>query len=196
VSWLQFIASMTSSLAWPVAVVVIVFLLRRQIVRLLQRIAEVTLPGGYKVVFHKALEDGRAAIEEIGEIKDKPKELVRHRARDHAYLEYRATIVEGADIVSQMLTAYEQVEEHLTELAAAHSLTGSYWAVWQALESKGVVSSSAAEAIQNLRKARNALVHIPERQVTPAEAIEFVAQAQELSEYLKRLIEKAPNKRS
>jgi uncharacterized protein YutE (UPF0331/DUF86 family) len=187
---------MTSSLAWPVAVVVIVFLLRRQLVQLLQRIAEVTLPGGYKVVFHEALEEGRAAIEQIGEIGHKPKELARHRARDHAYLEYRTSITEGVDIVSQMLAAYAEVEDNLTELAAAHSLTGSYWAIWRALESKGVISSSAADAIENLRKARNALVHIPQRQLMPPEAIEFIAQAELLSDYLKRLIEKAPGKRN
>jgi len=175
-----------------VAVVVIAVLVRRQIVRLLQRIAEVTLPGGYKIVFHEALEEGRAAIEEIGY---KTKELGRYRTPDHADLEYRAGI-EGVDIMSQMLTAYAEVEGQLTELAAAHGLTGSYWATWRALESKGVISSSAADAIENLRKARNALIHIPQRQVTPPEAIEFVAQAHVLSDYLKKLIEKAPSKRN
>lgn len=79
--------------------------------------------------------------------------------------------------------------------AAAHGMTGTHWAVWRNLANKRVISANAANAIENLRKARNALVHIPERQVTPSEAIEFVGQAGVLSDYLQTLKEKAPLQR-
>jgi hypothetical protein len=62
-SSLQFVASMIASLAWPVAIVLIIVLLRKQFLALLRRIVEVTLPGGYKIVFDTALEEGRASVE-------------------------------------------------------------------------------------------------------------------------------------
>lgn len=189
-TWLQFFANIIQSLAWPVALVIIIFTLRKQLIALLHRIGEVTLPGGYKVTFHQALEDSRTAIEQI---QTKPTEPERFLFRNFR-ANYSSESAWAPDILSQMLLAYEEVEKLLTELAMHHSLTGTHWATWRALEQNGVLSASAADAIENLRKARNALVHIPERQVTPLEAIEFVGQCKVLGEYLRSLIEKAPPK--
>jgi uncharacterized protein YutE (UPF0331/DUF86 family) len=186
--WLQFIASLVGSLAWPIAAVAIAVIFHKQLVALLRRLAEMTLPGGAKFVFREALEESREAIDEI---EEKPRRLTY--TRDHSVLEFKNSTSEGFDVVAQMLSAYNAVEELFADVAAANGLTGTHWAVWKALQKRGAISDAAATAMDKLRKARNALVHVSP-QVEAMEALEFVRQAMVLQEYLKGLLEKPPPK--
>lgn len=189
--WKQFLANVIGSLAWPVAAVFIAAMFRRQVILLLRRLAELSLPGGYKFVFKEALEENRKPIDTIG---SKGSEVKRLRSRDHSLLTFDEDTFEGLDMVSQMLAAYAVVEQLIAQLATASGLTGTHWATWRALQEKGVISEAAANAIENLRKARNAFVHIP-GQVNVNEAVEFVGQAMVLRDYLQEALKKAPQQR-
>lgn len=57
---LEFIASLASSLGWPVAAVVVVVILRRPLTALLQRALRVRLPGGVEAEFAAAEALGQA----------------------------------------------------------------------------------------------------------------------------------------
>jgi energy-converting hydrogenase Eha subunit E len=186
-TWLQFIASIASSLAWPFAMVAVVFILRNHLIALLRRIAEISLPGGYKVIFAQALHEGRAALSEI---KTEPNYVGRKFTTDSAAfsLTYEKAL-EGVSLVSQMLLAYDEIIALLFEIreiigAPNLKLPGE---IARELVRQKLVSSAFVDAFDNLQNARNAVIHIPELEVTPVEAIEFVSQAGILSEYLKTL---------
>jgi uncharacterized protein YutE (UPF0331/DUF86 family) len=184
--WFQFIASLVSSLAWPFAAIAIALIFHRQLVALLRRLAELTLPGGAKFVFREALEESREAIDEI----EVQRRFGSGYTRDHAMLEFKTNAYEEVDIVSQMLTAYNGVERLLVELAAASGVTGTHGAVWKELERRGVISEAAANAMDKIRRARNALVHVSS-EVDVIEAVEFVRQAEVLQGYLRGALKKA-----
>src|SRR3954454_5902101 len=63
--WKQFIASVVGSLAWPSVIIVLLFLLRRQLAGLAERLQELSLPGGAKATFEKNLAGARRDAEKI-----------------------------------------------------------------------------------------------------------------------------------
>ncbi|WP_157182370.1 hypothetical protein [Methylobacterium sp. WSM2598] len=62
VDWLQFLASVVRSLAWPAVVAYLVFLVRHQLGSLARRLTELSLPGGTKALFRSDLEDAKSAV--------------------------------------------------------------------------------------------------------------------------------------
>jgi hypothetical protein len=63
--WLQFISSTLVGFAWPSVLIVLMVILRKQISALAGRIEEVTLPGGAKAKFEKAIGEAREKAEKI-----------------------------------------------------------------------------------------------------------------------------------
>jgi hypothetical protein len=61
--WLQFISSTLVGFAWPSVLIVLMVILRKQISALAGRIEEVTLPGGAKAKFEKAIGEARKGRE-------------------------------------------------------------------------------------------------------------------------------------
>jgi len=60
-NWLQFIASIIGSLAWPGVVLAVLWYNRKRLVALLDWVDELTLPGGAKIKFVKAID--KASVE-------------------------------------------------------------------------------------------------------------------------------------
>jgi hypothetical protein len=187
VTWLQFIVEFTKALAWPVAAVLIAIVLRHHLSALLDRIAEVTLPGGSKVVFRESLRKSADAVAKLDEgvgVKFPHENLAFWRLRSN-------TLSSGIGILDQMITAFVQLETLLLEVRPIIEKPNLRTPrdVAAELARQRLVSAAFVEAFENLRKARNAAVHIPDQQITPTEAIDFVAQAKILSDYLETLIE-------
>jgi hypothetical protein len=60
--WLQFFASIIGSLAWPAVVLVVLWYNRHRLANLPDWIEELTLPGGTKVKFTRALDKATGLI--------------------------------------------------------------------------------------------------------------------------------------
>jgi hypothetical protein len=172
-SWLQFISSLIASLAWPIAAVAIVCILRTQLAALFKRIAEITLPGGYKVVLREALNESQAAINTLPV-----------RAGQSSNL---SQLLDDISLLSQVLIAYDVLEESaldVRDIIGKPNLKKPE-AVIAELFRQNLVSSAFETAYLNLKKARNAALHLGE--VSAQEAIEFVGQAETLRQYLDTL---------
>ena len=187
VTRLQFIVEMTKALAWPIAAVVIVIVMRRPLSELLDRIAEVTLPGGYKVAFRESL---RKAGDAVAKLDAAAGAKLRQDKAASEYL-FQKEVPSGIGILDQMIAAFVQLETLLLEVRPIIEKPNlrTPREVAAELVRQRLVSTAFMEAFENLRRARNAAVHIPDQQITPTEAIDFVAQAKILSDYLETLIE-------
>jgi hypothetical protein len=60
--WLNFLASIIGSLAWPGVVLIVLWYNRRRLANLPDWLDELTLPGGAKIKFTRALESATAAV--------------------------------------------------------------------------------------------------------------------------------------
>lgn len=63
--WVTFTSNAISSLSWPVVVLVLLIMVRRQLVGLAGRLIKLSLPGGVEASFGKGLEESREKVEEI-----------------------------------------------------------------------------------------------------------------------------------
>jgi hypothetical protein len=110
--WLEFFASVISSLAWPGVVLVVLWYNRHRLANLPDWIDELTFPGGAKVKFAKALEKAEEASgklrasegRDVAHVKSQvtpPKPIV-DLARDHPNAAIVAIFEEIEKILHQM----------------------------------------------------------------------------------------------
>jgi hypothetical protein len=66
--WMQFVASMTSSIAWPIASIAIIFVFKEGILKRLPDLSRLSLPGGLSAEFNQQLAFVEARVENNGEI--------------------------------------------------------------------------------------------------------------------------------
>jgi hypothetical protein len=186
--WKQFIASLVSSLAWPALLAFFLWLIRKRIGALLSRLIELHLPGGAKAVFAQELDRGRDALEKI-----EFKVARRARTRDSLPPDLQSIKEEIKESPQWVIAlAYTDIEALLSEAKEKLHLSSRmpYTAVIKALVQKEYVENGALELFESLRRARNAVVHAPSREVTVGEAVEYQIQAAGLSIILTEAIKK------
>ena len=186
--WKQFIASLVSSLAWPALLAFFLWLIRERIGGLLSRLIELHFPGGAKAVFAQELDRGRDALEKI----ELPT-VRRARTRNSLPNKWWTTQEETKESPEWAIArAYTDIEALLNEAREKLHLSSRmpYTAVIKALVQKEYVESGALELFESLRRARNAVVHAPAREVTVGEAVEYQIQAAGLSIILSEAIKK------
>jgi hypothetical protein len=186
--WLQFIASLVSSLAWPALLAFFLWLIRKRIGALLSRMIELHLPGGAKAIFAQELDRGRDALEKI----DFPVAR-RARTRDSLPLEFRNTQEEATESPQWVIArAFTNIEALLIEAREKLHLSSRmpFTAVIKSLVQEGYVENGALELFESLRRGRNAVVHAPSREVTVGEAVEYQIQTAALSLILTEAIKK------
>lgn len=178
--WLEFISSLSTALAWPAAVIVIVILLReplKGLVSMLQRMK-------YKDF---ELEFGRK-VAKAGEDADVEDDL-----RPSAELTSEETrIIELVGISPRVAVteAWRLVE--VASLEAAKALLGkdfqkkklSTKAIRQ-LEKAGRIDPAIIEMMRDLRELRNDAVHSPEFTISPDAALEYARIARQLVAQMK-----------
>jgi hypothetical protein len=183
--WFEFIASLVNSLAWPMAVVILVLILRKPLaglIPLLQRLK-------YKDL---ELEFGRR-VEEVSEklVAAIPRPTLKYvpspsesRAIQLAEVSPRAAVMEawreveraviGAAKRNDLSTGKEQ--GRVTSLRAIRSL-----------EQAEMVERDKARLLNDVRVLRNQAAHAPEFALSKDSAIEYVNAAQQLTSYLDSL---------
>jgi hypothetical protein len=187
--WLQFIASVVGSVAWPALLAFFLWLIRERIGALLSRMIELHFPGGAKAVFAQELDKGRDALERI--------ELPiarRARTRDSLPLEYQNIQEEEPKVRPSWVIAhaYAEIETLVNQAREKLHLSPRMpsTAVIKSLIQDGYVENGTLELFESLRRANNAIVHAPSREVTVGEAVEYQIQASGLSIILMEAIKK------
>jgi hypothetical protein len=183
--WLQFISSIVVAFAWPSVLIVLMVILRKQISALAGRIEEVTLPGGAKAKFEKAIAEARENTEKIEPaVRDTPTPEIQPQDS----LLYLANNFPEAAIIE----SFREVEGTLWEMVPFLGLPTKGRApqyVIEALQRKRYIDDNTANLFQNLREARNAAAHAGRvNRVGPGDAIEFREQARTLNELLRRVL--------
>jgi hypothetical protein len=186
--WLQFIVEMTKALAWPLAVILVIGLLRRPISGLISLIRKVRY-GDFEINFEKEIRVAATLAKSLPATCTE--QAVGSRTSNRAKLLQLAKLSPSAAISA----AWIRVEQALAEAGRRHNLfrenqpaTGNPVFIARALALRHGADWTAYEIFTHLRRLRNAAVHQSAGvQITEAEAIEFI----NLSEQLASLLERA-----
>lgn len=187
--WLEFFSEIIDSLAWPLAVAIMVFILRRQIGSLIEqlvgRIARLRF-GGVQIDFAEVIREVEARAEEANLIRREEAERVipvavkRHAGRLYVLAETstRAAIIE----------AWLLVENEAREAAERSGLdveirTGTL-RVLQLLYNTGHIPSNLWSIIDDLRRLRNSAVHGFDLAVSTQIAIAYISLAERVLAHL------------
>ena len=165
--WMEFIASLVGSLAWPVAAVIIAAIFHKQIAALLAKI--------------RKLNWGDASVE-LSEQLDKVEDKARAIEAEAPQPALPALEEEGPDDRFQallaispsaaILDAWKPIERRLVTLGRQHFGNGMKYSpthkIAEKLAGEGVLMSSVVGMVDDLRKIRNEASHSKEVSVTDA----------------------------
>ena len=175
--WKAFIASIFGSLAWPFVVITLLVLLRKHLPGLAKRIEEITLPGGVKAKFDKALDEGRIESELVP-AESWPVDR-KVTIQDERHLELAKQFPEAA-----VMEAYKVVEKLLLQLRSRLDLPSrtNLRGVVSHLVERGVLTREVQPLFESFQQARNASAHVGDaNKITPGEAIAYMEQAELLA---------------
>lgn len=165
--WVHFSSRVIEALAWPAFILIFLVLIHKKLPGLLDRLVEITFPGG-KAVFKKGLEEAREGAEDLPVSKNAQSPPAM--APDDPYLQLAQNHPEAA-----ILEAYKRIERFLLEKSTEYPQlnTKNPLALAQQLEKQGDLDPGALTLIRKVRTVRNAAVHAKATTITPGEAIEF-----------------------
>lgn len=167
----QFVASLVSSLAWPVAVVLVAIVFHSPISEMINRLEHVKSPlfEGWAKVAAEAHEAVMATGVTVQERRDAPDYSLTATYSDLARISPPGAV----------MTAWVEVEKALNDKIAAVGATPKknlYMPNWHAALKAGLVTEGTAVALQRLRDLRNLAAHKSES-VDAARALDFLALA-------------------
>ncbi len=163
----QLIASLASSLAWPLAVVCIAVLFRTQLNTLLTEHLRHIEAGPLKADFDRIGSDVHTVLDQAG--VPPSTEAATDDLADLAQREPAAVIPEAfARVERELSDALAAINEKPSDSASAMALAH------KALE-RGLISPLTINAIEGIAVMRNLAVHGPRREVTVKQAQEYLA---------------------
>ncbi len=178
--WKQFFASLVGSLAWPVVVVSLLILLRRQLAGMAERLEELTLPGGAKASFDRHLHAAQTQSEKI--IVPQVAATESPFVSDEAQLANKFPEAAVSEAFRHLEVLIQLIKLHMPMLPVrATSLS-----IVQTLLDLQKINENEYELYKSLREARNSAVHARTR-LTPGEAFEFQQRADIMATVLKRV---------
>jgi uncharacterized protein YutE (UPF0331/DUF86 family) len=151
--WLQFIASIIGSLAWPAAMVLVVLLLRRAIFRVLPRLRQLKY-GDAEAEFGEKLEQVEEEIDELPAPTSLPKKVEQTVQRLDDIGDFSNN--------SAVFVAWLSIESAILNLArAANALAPNMPALRAAeiLLKRQLIDHATFHAIRDLAALRNIAVH-------------------------------------
>jgi hypothetical protein len=167
----QFIASLVSSLAWPVAVVVMVLLFREQLAKLLSGPLKRLKagPSGLELEFDRIISEVQAQVEPVPDLEP-PSESVISELGTIAHISPAAAVMDG----------YARIEEALRErLRDAGDPRGSERRSAVALArfalEKELITPETAEAVRGAANLRNLTAHGAAADVSEDRAREYLS---------------------
>jgi hypothetical protein len=200
--WRTFILGMTKALAWPLALVILLLVVRHRLSDLLSRLLELTFPGG-SVKFESGLarvkETAKEAEKEAKETKkeavsieqqrDEP-EMPFCRRLDLAVNPLLAAGKAGAALAIQI--AYNLVAKEVRELLSSYSREPDEHAQMRELaRDYSRLGKTLLDWFEQLRELRNAAA-LYSRQITSSEAVQYLALCKRFVTNLEALRPKPP----
>lgn len=191
---LEFIASIVGSLAWPVAVVALVMLLREPMQKLLLDLRRFRYKE-IEVDFGKEVRELEAKARTAGLKLPKPPELKSPGPKDTAQIIADATRL-AADFPEPAVgLAWTAVEHELVQAVMRLAISADYPPYnspvknINLLQEQGHIDADTRTLLDRMRNLRNAAVHSSRGMgpITPDEAREFIALSEAVTDQLKRI---------
>lgn len=175
----QFVAALVGSLAWPAVVCALLYLLRKQLTRLAERLEELSLPGGMKATFEKELQVGREIVEQIPAQAPAVERVPIEFEEENKLHRLAIEAPDGAIVL-----AYIDLEKALRDIAIKLSMGPKVMnqrSIMEELVKRGLVSRDASRLFDALRGARNSAAHaFGDKPVTSQDAFEYMRQVSSL----------------
>lgn len=173
--WLTFIAQMVGALAWPLVVVVLLFLLRPYFGGLAGRLESLKLPGGTEAKFREELarakEDVQVLQQQTGSVRtlDAAPDFDEIWQKNEEYLELSKNFPEAA-----IMYSFQEVEHVLEEIAPKLDVPhGRPRAVIEALQRRELIDGQLNDLYRRLSNLRNVAVHRGAVTLSQDEALEY-----------------------
>jgi hypothetical protein len=183
-NWLAFIAAVVGSLAWPLTIVTVVLIFRRQLLKVAPWLREVEV-GNVKMKFAEQLAKAATVADDI---QPQPN-AVQSAELPAAALDRDLLVAEHAP-KALVIESWMTVEQAL-ERAAEHLKTGSVVLrlpptrrVLESLQEQGSITTATAQTIKYLRELRNQAAHTPNFAITTEQALEYTRLARKVVEAL------------
>jgi hypothetical protein len=163
VGWLDFISSMVGSLAWPAAVVAVIFIVRRPLRTLLANLRPKQMRyRGMEVDFESKVE----ALVDAAEAAELP---AAEEATATSETDLRLALLVREAPRAAVLESWLAVETELGKLAEAYGVKSTV----HALKAAGAVSQELGDLVRQLRELRGAAVHAGEFAISESEAKQY-----------------------
>ena len=188
VDWLSFLAAVTKAVSWPIVVIAVIFVLKRNISDLLSSLGgrlEKAKGGGFEFTFGKAIDQVEetlpaAEVNEISEpISPQKVEAVSELAQ-----------LPPAYIVSQ---AWLKLEEAIRDAASiperSPGIRRAAYRVTDYIElarREGLLQDDEVPAVRQLRELRNQAAHARDPGITVTDALRYLDIVENLIEQIRR----------
>jgi hypothetical protein len=192
---LAFIASLVSSLAWPLVFLAAIFIMRSEVAKLLLRLANVKLPGGIEASFREVLEQARETIEEI-EVEQPPRQIEQDdpeqkRLEQLAAQDPNAAVGEAYNImyqtlVSDKLPKRRTRDNRISYLGAIGAIDHETYELFNQLSRMRDFASYSRQVVEPSYDTDRI------GKITTEEAIEYIKQTRLLKRVLEDAISKLP----
>lgn len=178
--WRSFIAAFVDSIAWPVAIVVVAFILRSQVTELLLRVRRIK-HGGTEVDFDSA----------VFEVTRQAQKALPDQLGDTHTAAKRLTMLAELSPRGAILEAWLDVEQALGCLGRRYGVSeeegkslGINMLRLYLSESGAPIGQGAIELLGKLRQLRNQAVHMDEAEIDPTTAREYILLAERMTKLL------------
>lgn len=193
-SWLQFLASVIGSIAWPATVIVVVIILRDQLRRVILTLTRLKY-GNLEIEFGrelKELEKKAKALDVVRPVLPRPTPPTpRNAVQLLADAETLAEDFPGPAVVLAWSAVEAEILSAETRLGLARGISLRQrpgLRIAQLLLDQGLIDSDTYDVLRRLRDLRNLAAHGPQTEtISTGQAREFIAFAQGVVEKLQKL---------
>ncbi|HVZ44597.1 MAG TPA: hypothetical protein VHA82_12375 [Ramlibacter sp.] len=164
--WLQFIASVIGSLAWPTAAVVLGFMFREQVRKLLDKMKTLKAPGGIEAAFTEQVSEVAAEVKYIPEPASSAKK--ENAVATVPYQEQSADDLAGYLVgpirpTAAILDTWRSIEAYIYELYRAYwheePKSGTWLSIVKGFNNFEIFSDELLKIVLDMGRLRNQVAH-------------------------------------
>jgi hypothetical protein len=192
VDWLQFIASIVGSLAWPSVVIAALLIFKRQLLALAPQLRELEY-GSFKLKFQQELGEMAAKAEELNlpEPPAPPEQDAQSRVQlprdSDETLALQAALSPRSVVIESWTAVEHEIRNALRRAGIGVTLRGPTQQL-KALARKTDVSPYLIAIIEDLQRLRNEAAHYPDFALAPSQAIDYARRANQAAAALRTIL--------
>lgn len=181
--WLNFIAQVVDSLAWPIVTAAGVWIMRGELAKLLSKISSVSI-GNATATFDQTLD---RAAETLASVTHEPSGVESERSPRLSNLIELAGIHPRAAVMDAWLDVESAARELISkrQLGSGKSPQRPFYNIQRILEKTDLLNSEEISGFRELRMARNRVAHETSFHITPDQAERFVRISDKLVDSIK-----------